>query len=299
MATFNSIADEVTRKLAGFTLRNDRQTYLTSALTSSALSIPVNNASNASTGLLEIGDELIYVESFSRTDNTFTVPPYGRGYGGTEARSHTSGSKVVISPTFPRADVKSAINETINAVFPSLFAVNSAFFNFSPAISTYALPDECETVLAVSYQTTGPTKEWAPVRSWRVDPNAKVTAFNSKNTISIYGGVEPGREVMVTYTAAPSELLSDEDDFAITTGLPESAKDVISLGAQWRLVSSVDPARLTYGSAESDQQSQVAGRAYGAGTNAAKFLLALYEKRLAEESAKLLDRNPIRIHFTR
>jgi hypothetical protein len=65
------------------------------------------------------------------------------------------------------------------------------------------------------------------------------------------------------------------------------------------MVTNVDPGRLTYGSAESDQQSQIAGRSYGAGTNAAKYLLALYDKRLAEESQKLNDRNPIRIHKTR
>ncbi len=61
----------------------------------------------------------------------------------------------------------------------------------------------------------------------------------------------------------------------------------------------IDPGRLTFGSAESDQQSQIAGRSYGAGTNASKYLLALFDKRLAEETRKLQDRNPIRIHFTR
>jgi hypothetical protein len=75
--------------------------------------------------------------------------------------------------------------------------------------------------------------------------------------------------------------------------------DVIILGATARLASFIDPGRLTFGSAEADQQSQIAGRAYGAGTNASKYLLALYDKRLSEEARKLNDRNPIRIHFTR
>jgi hypothetical protein len=92
---------------------------------------------------------------------------------------------------------------------------------------------------------------------------------------------------------------ADDDDFEIVTGLPASCKDVIILGAAARLASFIDPGRLTFGSAESDQQSQIAGRAYGAGTNASKYLLALYDKRLAEEGRKMNDRNPIRIHFTR
>jgi hypothetical protein len=92
---------------------------------------------------------------------------------------------------------------------------------------------------------------------------------------------------------------SNDDDFEIVTGLPASCKDVIVLGASARLSAFVDPGRLTFGSAESDQQSQIAGRSYGAGTNASKYLLALYDKRLSEESRKLTDRNPTRIHFTR
>jgi len=196
-------------------------------------------------------------------------------------------------------DIKGAINETIEAVFPDLYATSTHTFSYSTAKSTYALPDEVETVLGVSFQTTGPSKEWLPVRGWRVDPMANTDAFNSRNSISLYSGIEPGRTVQIFYTAAPTVMDNNDDDFEITTGLPSSCKDVIILGAAARLASFIDPGRLAFGSAESDQQSQIAGRAYGAGTNASKYLLALYDKRLGEESRKLTDRNPTRIHFTR
>jgi hypothetical protein len=299
MATFSQMIDEVSRKLSGFTLRQDRQTYLTAEITSTDSSIPVNSAQNISSGLIQVGDELMFVESFDRTNGTLFIPPYGRGYDGTQATEHVSGERVVISPTFPRLDVKNAINETILAVFPDLYATNSYTFKFSPAKSTYPLPDEVETVLAVAYETTGPSKEWLPVRGWRVDPMANTTAFGSRNSLSLYTGVEPGRTVQVFYSTAPETLETANDDFEITTGLPASCKDVIVLGASARLASYIDPGRLTFGSAEADQQSQIAGRSYGAGTNASKYLLALYDKRLAEETRKLQDRTPIRIHFTR
>jgi hypothetical protein len=111
--------------------------------------------------------------------------------------------------------------------------------------------------------------------------------------------VQAGRTVQVFYTSSPTEMDNNEDDFETVTGLPASCKDVIILGAAARLSAFVDPGRLTFGSAESDQQSQIAARAYGAGTNASKYLLALYDKRLSEESRKLAKRNPTRIHFTR
>ena len=299
MATFGSMTDEVVRKLAGFTLRQDRQTHLIGAVNSTATSITVASASNISTGIIQIDDELIYVDSYDRNSGVLNVPPYGRGYNGTAAATHQNGARVIISPTFPSVDVKDAINETLLATFPDLFTTGIHTFTFSPARSTYALPNEAETIFTVSYQTTGPSKEWLPIRSYRIDSTANVDEFNSKNTISLYSGVEPGRTVQVSYSAAPAVMDSNDDDFETVTGLPASCKDVIILGAAARLASFIDPGRLTFGSAEADQQSQIAGRAYGAGTNASKYLLALYDKRLAEEARKMNDRNPIRTRFTR
>ena len=299
MATFGSMTDEVVRKLAGFTLRQDRQTHLTAAASATATSITVASAQNISSGIIQIDDELIYVDSYDRNSGVLSIPPYGRGYNGTSASTHQNGARVIVSPTFPSVDVKDAINETIQAVFPDLYTTGTHTFSFSTAKSTYPLPEEVETVLGVSYETTGPSKEWLPVRGYRVDPMANTDAFNSRNSLSLYSGIEPGRTVQVFYTAAPAVMDSNDDDFEIVTGLPASCKDVIVLGATARLASYIDPGRLTFGSAESDQQSQIAGRSYGAGTNASKYLLALYDKRLAEEARKMNDRNPIRIHFTR
>ncbi len=299
MATFGSMTDEVVRKLAGFTLRQDRQTHLTAAVNATATSITIASAQNISTGIIQIDDELIYVDSYDRNSGVLSIPPYGRGYNGTSAATHQNGARVIISPTFPSVDVKGAINETIEAVFPDLYTTGTHTFSFSPSKSTYPLPDEAETVLAVAYETTGPSKEWLPIRGYRIDPMANVDAFNSRNSITLLSGVESGRTVQVFYTSAPAVMDANDDDFQIVTGLPASCKDVIVLGAAARLASFIDPGRLTFGSAESDQQSQIAGRAYGAGTNASKYLLALYDKRLSEETRKMQDRNPIRIHFTR
>jgi len=299
MATFGQMTDEVSRKLAGFTLRQDRQTHLTAAVNATATSITVASAQNISSGVIQIDDELIYVDSYDRNSGVLSIPPYGRGYNGTSAATHQDGARVIISPTFPTVDIKGAINETLEATFPDLYTISTHTFSYSPAKTTYALPNEAETVYSVSFETTGPSKEWLPIRSYRIDSSANVDTFNSRNSISIYSGVEPGRTVQVSYSAAPTVMDSNDDDFETVTGLPSSCKDVIVLGAAARLSSFIDPGRLTFGSAESDQQSQIAGRAYGAGTNTSKYLLALYDKRLAEESRKLNDRNPIRTRFTR
>lgn len=299
MTTFAQMADEVARKLAGFTLRQDRQTHLTSGLSATATTINVASAQNISSGVIQIDDELIYVDSFNRTENTLSVPPYGRGYNGTTPSTHQNGARIVIAPNFPQVDIKQSINDTILGVFPDLFVTGVHTFTYSAAKSTYALPSEVENVLGLSYESVGPSKEWIVIRNYRVDPMANTGAFNSRNSLSIYSNIPPGRTVNVFYSSAPTPMSNPSDDFEVVTGLPESCKDVIVLGAAANLISYVDPGRLSFGSAESDQQSQIAGRAYGAGTNAAKYLLALFDRRKQEESRKLNERNPIRVHYTR
>ena len=297
MPTFKELVDEVALNLQGFTLRQDRSTHLTTNTTSTGTSITVADAGNIAKGMIQVDDELIWIDSYDKNTGILTIPPYGRGYLGTSKSTHTSGSQVVIKPTFPRYNVKKAINDTVKAVSDTIFATGTYVFSYTPAQITYSLPNEVHDVLAVSWQTIGPTQEWLPIRSWRLDQMANVTSFNSNKSISIYDSVVPGRNVQVFYTKEPDTFEIDQDDFEDTTGLPTSTKDVIVYGAAYRLASMVDPGRLTFVSPESEIQT---GRiAVGQGQNAARYLLALYQQRLDEESRKQRDRYPIRVHYTR
>lgn len=298
MPTFNQLADEVTRKLSGYTLRQDRQTHLTTNITATAETITIANATNISAGMIEIDDELIYVDSFDRNTGVLTIPPYGRGYNGTTAATHKSGAKVILSPSYTSVDVKAAINETIHAVYPELYSTDQYSFVYRPSQITYELPSEIKKIIAISYQALGPSKQWMPIRSYRIDTAADRTAFPSGKTVSLYSGVTAGRTINVHYSKTPSVLENGNDDFEYTTGLFASSKDVIIFGAAAKLAAFIDPGRLTFGSAEADQQSQIAGRAYGAGTSASKYLYALYQQRLQEESQRYQDENNTRIHYS-
>jgi len=79
--------------------------------------------------------------------------------------------------------------------------------------------------------------------------------------------------------------------------LPSSCKDVILYGAAYRLASFVDPGRLNYSSAEADNADTKIQ--YGSGASTSRFLLALFQQRLNEETKKLRDVYPVRIHYTR
>jgi hypothetical protein len=297
--TYANLVDEILLNLAGYTLRQDRATHLTQNVTSSGLGLSLASVSNIGMGTIEIEDELLWIDSYDRISSTATVAPYGRGYQGTTAAAHALNTKVVIAPTFPRATVKKAINDTIDAVFPNLFGVGVHTFNFNTAVTTYSLPADSETILYVSWKSTGPTQEWVPVRNWRQDSFANATSFATGQTISIYDRIDAGRTVQVYYTKKPTTLEASGPSatFESVTGLPSSCKDVIMYGAAYRLASFIDPGRLNYSSAEADNADTKIQ--YGSGASTARFLLALYQQRLNEETKKLRDVYPTRIHYTR
>jgi hypothetical protein len=297
--TYANMVDEILLNLAGYTLRQDRTTHLTQDLTSSGLSLNLGSTTNIGKGVVEIDDELIWLDSYDRVSSTATIAPYGRGYNGSTAATHTTNTKVTIAPTFPKASIKKAINDTIDAVFPQLFAVGTYEFNYNPAVSAYGIPAEVETILYVSRSVSGSSKEWLPLREWRHDPLANATAFTTGNTISIYGAVEAGRKIQIYYTKKPTTLTASASNavFETVTGLPSSCRDVIIYGASYRLAAFIDPGRLNYSSAEADNADTKIQ--YGSGASTARFMLSLFQQRLQEESGKLKDVYPTRIHYTR
>ena len=300
MATLKDMVDEVRSNLAGYTMRQDRITYLANpaGLTTTGTDITIGSSTNLAKGIVEIDDELIWIDSFDKTTSTLKViPGFGRGYSNTTPAPHARYAQITLAPTFPRVNIKQAINDTINSVFPKLWSIQSTTFTFNPAVTTYSLPDDAEDILSVTWESIGPSKEWLPVRRWRVDPMASSTVFNSNNSISIYDAITPGRTVQVWYTAAPNTLDSSTDEFGDVTGLPDTSRDVITLGAAARLLSFVDAGRLNLTSAESDTADTKIPS--NASASASKYVYALYQQRLNEEAGRLQGQYPTRIHYSR
>ena len=297
MATLSQMIDEVRSSLAGYTLRQDRITYLQTPITAETLAINVGSQNNLAKGIIEIDEEIIWIDNFNKATSTLNAAPgFGRGFQGTTKVPHSQYAQVTLAPTFPRSTIKQAINDTIQSFFPKLWAVDSVTFTFNASQTTYPLPNDVESVLYASWQTTGSSLEWLPINRWRSDPMANVAAFGTTNTINIYENIQPGRTVQVYYTKKASILANGTDDFS-STGLPESARDVVTLGASYKLLSYVDSGRISLTSAESDTAD--AKIPSNAGTSSSKYIYVVYQNRLQEESLKLQDRFPIRIHYTK
>lgn len=305
MATLTDMMNEVRANLAGYTFQQDRSTYLktpvttTTSSSASPLILSLGSTESVGKGIIEIDEELMWVDSFDRLANTATVAPYGRGYLGTTAATHTADTQVIVAPTFPKHVVKKAINDTIRSLGSSIFAVKSTSFTFSAARTTYAFNNlNIKNILTVSWQSIGPTKEWVPLRRWDFDSTADTTEFGSgAQTITLGEFPIPGRTVRIVYATDPEVFTTNSQDYATQTGLPESTRDVVILGAAYRLLSFLDPARAAQTTAQADEVD--AKRPYGSSQSATKQLYALYTQRLNEESKSQQQNYPPRVHFSR
>ncbi len=294
------MVDEVKSNLQGYTLRQDRISYVANAngLTTTSDEITIGSSASLAKGIIEIDDELIWIDSFNKATSTLNViPGFGRGYQGTAPAPHAQYAQVTLAPTFPRTAIKKAINDTINSLFPNLWAVTSTTFTYNASVTTYALPDDLESILYLSWQTTGSSQEWLPINRWRADGMANAATFNTNNTVSIYDSVQPGRTVQVWYTTTANTLDNNTDDFADVTGLPQSCQDVVTLGAAYKLLSFLDPGRINLSSAEADAaDSKIPSTA---GVSSSRYIYALYQQRLNEEALKVKDKYPIRLHYVK
>ncbi len=148
------------------------------------------------------------------------------------------------------------------------------------------------------WQDVGPSLEWIRVNRYDFDPLAESTYWGSgSQTISIYDYITPGRTVKIMYVTQPEAFTSNSQTFTTQTGYPESARDVIILGAAYRLLAYLDPARASQISPQADEID--ARRAFGSANSAARQLFALYTQRLNEEVKAQQGKYPTRVHYTR
>lgn len=297
MSTFSQMVDQTLMHLHGYTTIQDVATSLSADLSASATTLSISDTTAISRGVIEIGDELLWVDSVNTSTGAITIAPYGRGYRGTEAIAHSTGDRVVSSPLFPRKIVSDSINDAIRSVYPELFAVGETTINYQPSINTYSLPAGALDIIQISWQTTGPSKEWLPVRRMRVDKHAATSVFDTGVSFSIYDHIVPGRPMRIVYTKEPSALVNPSDEFTTTTGLPRSCEDLIRLGASYRLVPFFDSPHLSGSSAEADFSSQQRG--VGSSAQLSRYLLQMYQLRLAEEVRGLQHVYPNRSYYTR
>ncbi len=114
--------------------------------TSTATALSVYDASVIGRGYVQIDDEIVFVNSTDNVGNILNLAPWGRGQRGTTAAAHNQNAKVTMAPLFPRQEIKNAINDTINAMYPSIFALGTYDFDYVAAQYSYQIPAAVQNI---------------------------------------------------------------------------------------------------------------------------------------------------------
>lgn len=296
-ATFDTVIQRVKQQLLGYTRDQTSISYLTNNMTDTDITFTVDpeTVTNLSRGVVEIGDEMLLVKKYDRSTGLVTVMAglNGRGADGTTAAAHSIGDIVSADPRYPTQRIREAINDTIDTIYPDIWVFGEFEFNYVAARYEYPLPVEVEDVYRVTWNTIGPSAIWRPARTYRFNPQASTTPGQVKptptptgKTIQILdGGIVPGRAIRVTYITKPNELVNDNDDFTLTTGLPGRMIDMITYGACWRLLPGWEAGRLQQQSIESTERAPLVPT--GAAADASKYYLGLFQRRLDQERDRL------------
>lgn len=299
MATLSQLVEQTSAEIGSYVKNQDSITIITSAIDSDDLTIAVDDVKALSKGMVEIDEELLYVKKAIADSGTIQIlgtagNPTGRGWRGTTATSHVSGSVIRNNPLFPKSQIKRAILETIKGMnFP---VIKNDTFEFNGSDYSYVMPDGIVDVTGISWELPDSTGVWRIIKNWRLDTNYKdPDTGDTVNALILKEAPMPGRDVRVQYTSYPT-VITDNQELTVS-GLPSSCEDVVRLGAMYRLLSTVDPGKVTATSVSADALDQPV--AAGASTNAAKYIFQLYTVRLAEEVAKQQNNFLNTIQYTR
>jgi hypothetical protein len=274
----------------GFTKNQDQFTWLTApmAATDTTFTVDPSTITSVSRGVNEIDNELMYVTSYNVTSGLVNIAAgtNGRGILGTTATTHSVNALVTADPDFPRSAIQTEINNTIQAMYPSLPIFTEYDFPKVAARYEYDLPATTDQVYRVTADTIGPSRVWFPSQTWRFNPQASTTsdgpnASVTGKTLQIMDFIVPGRAIHCVLVNPPNVLVNMTDEYSATTGFFERSSDCVVYGTAARILASYEPARLQQKAVESTERSPLVPA--GSASNAANYFWNLYYRRLQEE----------------
>ena len=282
---------EETRRLL-FGGQREERNKLTSDIslsdTSLAITYPIGQITRGTKLSLDLEDIYVWAASGS------TVSPIDRGQWGSIASSHTAGDTINVNPKFSNWEIFNALNNEIvslSSPVNGLYQVVTTELTYNPVINGYAYSnDDLIAVIEVRYGVYGPSREYLLSRDWDFSPNL-ATEFPGGSAIFVRDAV-PGKPVLVTGKFAFAPLSASMTGTSAATGVPDSALDILSLGAAWQLTSSLEVSRnFTTAQGDTRRASEVPA---GAELGASRELGRLHDMRVREEASRLDAKYPNR-----
>lgn len=289
MTTAATVIDRTLRQLLSGTV--EARNKLASSVDSSTTSVTVSyNLEGLRPGqVCEIDSEVMYIWETDPNTKTLTVQ---RGFNGTTAASHSANAIVTVSPRFPRAQVLEAINDELadlSSPMHGLFKVTSMNLDYNGSDSMIDLTGVTSIIDVLQVSVRYMTDDYPVARKVRLVRDVPTDDFPSGFALRFDQGVFPGR-LRIVYKAPYSSASTEATDINSTCGVQDSVTDIVTLGAQIRLMS---PREIKRNFTESQGDTRRADEVTaGAVAGSVSNLLRLRRDRIQAEAARLARAYP-------
>jgi hypothetical protein len=296
VTSLTDLTRDVLDSVYSFVQAKDKVLYLNADINGSVTSF-VAHSSNAARQIQEgqilqfskddsAQAELVRVRSVDTTSNTVTIV---RGVLGSTAASWTSiDTEVRIEPEYPIPSIIREINKEITGLPPHIWSYVTSTTTVDGSWQTgYVLSASAVGIQSVQFLPAGASDAWCAVRRYKFDPVNKI--------LTILGSPDPGQPLKIQYRAYPTALAVDADTLT-TAGLEDSLRELVVMGATYRLVMKRASGRLVDTRAETPMNQQY--RSADPVMAATRQLYAMYQERLKAERERQRLLYPSPLYFT-
>lgn len=289
MSTIAQVINRTQRQLLSGVVeeRNKLSGNLTASATSVTFTYELAGVRNGS--VVEIDSEQMYVWSVIDATKTAVVE---RGFNGTTAAAHTSGTVVIINPRFPRSQILEAINDEmadLSSPMHGLFQIKVLDLNYNGSDRQLNLPAVATVIDLIEVRSRYKSDDYQQVRAVKLLRDMPTKDFGSGMALQLDQDIRQG-DMRITYKAPFTKATTESDNIQNICGYPEPAEDILVIGAQIRLMTPREIKRnFTESQGDTRRSDEVPPGAVG---NSITNLLRMRRDRITAEAARLTRQYP-------
>jgi hypothetical protein len=289
MSTVATVIDRTVRQLMSGTVEERNKTTAALTATATSVSFLYDLGGMRPGGVIQIDNELMYVWEVSSASKTATVE---RGWNGTTAAAHVTGSIAIVDPKFPRAQILEAINaeiDDLSSPMNGLYQIKTIELDYNGTWSMINLPTTDKIIDLVSVSLRYLATDYPKIRRCRLIRDLPNDDFNAGYGIRFDEQVRAGRMIVV-YKAPFTNVTSESQNLQNIAGFPTTAEDILMMGAQIRLVSPREVKRnFTESQGDTRRAEEVPA---GSISNSINNIIRLRRDRITAEAARLARQYP-------
>lgn len=289
MSTIAQVINRTQRQLLSGVV--EERNKLSGNLTTSATTVTFTYelAGIRAGSLIEIDAEQMYVWSVTDSNKTAVVD---RAFNGTTAAAHTSGAVVIVNPRFPRSQILEAINDEmadLSSPMHGLFQVKVLDLTYNGSDRQVNLPAVATVIDLLEVRSRYKSDDYQQVRAVKLLRDMPTKDFGSGMALQLDQDIRQG-DLRITYKAPFTKATIESDNVQMICGYPESAEDILIIGAQIRLMTPREIKRnFTESQGDTRRSDEVPPGAVG---NSITNLLRMRRDRITAEAARLTRQYP-------